>query len=65
MLKSGKCFPQWVFLALVAVIAQSSRAQAEDWPGWRGPRGDGSSVEIWFAHRFRAEQYLICIEQGN
>lgn len=22
-----------------------SRAQAEDWPGWRGPRGDGTSLE--------------------
>ena len=20
--------------------------QAEDWPGWRGPRGDGSSLEL-------------------
>jgi outer membrane protein assembly factor BamB len=31
-------------LAVIVSIAQSS-AVAEDWPGWRGPRGDGTSLE--------------------
>lgn len=29
--------------ALLAILASS--ACAEDWPGWRGPRGDGTSLE--------------------
>jgi len=32
------------FLAL-AVLAQMNPIRAEDWPGWRGPRGDGTSIE--------------------
>jgi len=27
------------------VVFSASRGMAENWPGWRGPRGDGSSVE--------------------
>jgi outer membrane protein assembly factor BamB len=30
----------WIGLVLVCTFSQ-----AEDWPGWRGPRGDGTSVE--------------------
>ena len=26
-------------------LALNSPARAEDWPGWRGPRGDGTSTE--------------------
>src|SRR5688572_16022386 len=33
-------------LALLFVSASIARAgEAEDWPGWRGPRGDGTSRE--------------------
>jgi outer membrane protein assembly factor BamB len=32
-----------LFSGLLAAIA--SMAQAENWPGWRGPRGDGSCIE--------------------
>lgn len=37
-------------LAVVALVVSllahcTSMAQAEAWPGWRGPRGDGTSVE--------------------
>jgi outer membrane protein assembly factor BamB len=32
-------------LSLVALLAMSRFAEAEDWPGWRGPRGDGTSLE--------------------
>jgi outer membrane protein assembly factor BamB len=34
--------------ALVIVFLVSFPAQAENWPGWRGPRGDGSSLDIEF-----------------
>src|SRR5580693_309165 len=33
------------FVLAAIVLAASSPARAEDWPGWRGPRGDGSSIE--------------------
>src|SRR5262249_1262989 len=32
-----------ISLSIVVVVAAA--AEAEDWPGWRGPRGDGSSLE--------------------
>ena len=31
-------------VAAVVVLALSVSANAENWPGWRGPRGDGTSV---------------------
>ena len=31
------------FFCLFVFIAASSLAQGENWPGWRGPRGDGTS----------------------
>lgn len=30
----------WILLAVVGSVAR-----ADDWPGWRGPRGDGASAE--------------------
>ncbi|TXT30542.1 MAG: WD40 repeat-like protein, partial [Planctomycetota bacterium] len=30
---------------LTCLAAMAMTAQAENWPGWRGPRGDGSSDE--------------------
>ncbi|MCA9119520.1 MAG: PQQ-binding-like beta-propeller repeat protein [Planctomycetaceae bacterium] len=33
----------FAFVCLLTVLA--SHAHAENWPGWRGPRGDGSSAE--------------------
>ena len=30
---------------LIGVAAMAMTSQAENWPGWRGPRGDGSSEE--------------------
>ncbi|MEQ8788015.1 MAG: PQQ-like beta-propeller repeat protein [Pirellulaceae bacterium] len=32
-------------LCLAFTMALSTFARAENWPGWRGPRGDGSSLE--------------------
>ncbi|MFT7641740.1 MAG: outer membrane protein assembly factor BamB [Pirellulaceae bacterium] len=31
--------------AILFVLSFLSPAMSEDWPGWRGPRGDGSSVD--------------------
>ena len=38
-----RIFPA-IILGLV-LLYPTNRLQAEDWPGWRGPRGDGSSLE--------------------
>jgi outer membrane protein assembly factor BamB len=32
-------------IAALALISSSNRAAAEDWPVWRGPRGDGTSTD--------------------
>src|SRR5262245_48701280 len=32
-------------LLLLGVLLCAPAALAEDWPGWRGPRGDGTSAE--------------------
>src|SRR5436190_8136042 len=34
-----------LFLGVVALFFLLPRASAENWPGWRGPRGDGTSLE--------------------
>ncbi len=34
-----------VVLSLVAVLLARGTVDAENWPGWRGPRGDGTSGE--------------------
>ena len=37
---------QWLTgFVVCCAFAMSLTAQAENWPGWRGPRGDGSSEE--------------------
>ena len=35
----------WAALGFVLCMLAESRAGAENWPGWRGPRGDGTSEE--------------------
>lgn len=32
-------------LAAIAIFGLAGSARAEEWPGWRGPRGDGTSLE--------------------
>lgn len=34
-----------VLLVVLGQVIPASHAQSENWPGWRGPRGDGSSME--------------------
>jgi outer membrane protein assembly factor BamB len=33
------------FLILIALFSSLQLAHSENWPGWRGPRGDGTSLE--------------------
>src|SRR5262245_50179845 len=44
--------------ALTSVIglAAIAAASAEDWPGWRGPRGDGTSTETGLPVRWSANE---------
>ena len=35
--------PNFSLLPLLAACLVTITSQAENWPGWRGPRGDGSS----------------------
>src|SRR5205814_4550647 len=41
-------------LAIALGIALAGFVQAEDWPGWRGPRGDGTSTETGLPVRWAA-----------
>ena len=34
-----------LWLTVAILVTCSSITQAENWPGWRGPRGDGTSAE--------------------
>lgn len=48
MLRSFRLQFVYLRLALIALLLAWSLARtasAEDWPGWRGPRGDGTSAE--------------------
>jgi outer membrane protein assembly factor BamB len=35
----------WICVFSLVLLAHSAPAAAENWPGWRGPRGDGTSSE--------------------
>ncbi|MEX2118743.1 MAG: PQQ-binding-like beta-propeller repeat protein [Pirellulales bacterium] len=41
--------------ALVAACVAAGSASAENWPGWRGPRGDGTSAEPNIPIRWNGE----------
>jgi outer membrane protein assembly factor BamB len=50
-------------LAVLASLLPFTFAQAENWPGWRGPRGDGTSLEKnvpvrWDGRQGRQENIL-------
>ena len=42
-------------LSAVVLIAAALPASAENWPGWRGPRGDGTSLETDVPVHWNAE----------
>src|SRR6185295_14154337 len=41
--------------SLFGLITTLSLAHAENWPGWRGPRGDGTSLETNVPIQWNAE----------
>jgi outer membrane protein assembly factor BamB len=43
----------------IALLASTHQALAEDWPGWRGPRGDGSSLESSVPTRWSATENIV------
>src|SRR4051794_29777427 len=43
-------------LAIVLALAVAGLAHAEDWPGWRGPRGDGTSTETGLPTKWSATE---------
>src|SRR3954452_20306191 len=44
-MKHRPCSPSSAFWFLLCVLCVSAVGSAEDWPQWRGARGDGSSTE--------------------
>ena len=47
-------------LSIVALsIAFSSPARAENWPMWRGPRGDGTSLEKNVPTQWSSTQNIV------
>lgn len=43
---------------LVLILVTASASLAENWPGWRGPRGDGSSQETGIPTRWSPEENI-------
>ncbi len=46
-------------LAMPLILAPSGAAFAENWPGWRGPRGDGPSLEKNVPIRWSGTQNIV------
>src|SRR4051794_24448457 len=44
--------------ATLLVLVVTAAARAEDWPGWRGPRGDGTSRETNLPLRWSATENI-------
>ena len=44
--------------SVVALSLMATVAAAEDWPGWRGPRGDGTSIETKVPIRWSASENI-------
>jgi len=44
-MKLKKLFYTYQILLVVVLVVSLNIANAENWPGWRGPRGDGISLE--------------------
>lgn len=49
----------WFQIALILFTATAHVARAENWPGWRGPRGDGSSLEKNPPTHWSREQNIV------
>ncbi len=47
-------------LLAISVSAIFGSASAENWPGWRGPRGDGTSAETGLPRHWSATDHVAC-----
>jgi outer membrane protein assembly factor BamB len=47
--------PQRFAFAMLVMLVSSGLCSAENWPGWRGPRGDGSSLETDLPQKWDGE----------
>src|SRR3954451_20325072 len=45
-------------LAVLLLLVFVAPPSAEDWPGWRGPRGDGSSHEKGIPTKFGPKEHV-------
>src|SRR5206468_8172428 len=52
-----QCLTRFIFC--FTVIASLPLASAENWPGWRGPRGDGTSLETKAPIHWSATSNLV------
>jgi outer membrane protein assembly factor BamB len=50
--------PRLVLLVAIAAVT-ACRAQAEDWPTWRGPRGDGHSADAGFPLQWSTTENVL------
>ncbi|MBM4073719.1 MAG: serine/threonine protein kinase [Planctomycetes bacterium] len=46
-------------LSIATVLLLAQTARAEDWPGWRGPRGDGTSLDKNAPLRWSAQDNIV------
>lgn len=52
-------FPLGRGLAALWTLALGAASGAEEWPGWRGPRGDGTSTETRLPTRWSAAESVL------
>ncbi len=50
---------QLLSLAVISVFVGSGTAQAENWPQWRGPSGNGISNETGIAERWSKTENVV------
>jgi outer membrane protein assembly factor BamB len=51
----ASCDTRIAWALLIGLMASVSDAAGENWPGWRGPRGDGTSAETGVAIQWNGE----------
>ncbi len=49
----------WKFFLVLVMVAVAATAQAENWPQWRGPRGNGVSGETGLPARFGPKENVL------
>jgi hypothetical protein len=49
----------WLCFGMIIVVVLSGAAWGENWPAWRGPRGDGTSLEKDVPVEWSAAQNVV------